>query len=1021
MSAAHSDMSPAPSPTGGAEVAKLAKLAVTASFTVDPIVDPLLLLLRETGLQEDLDVAVMPYGQIFQELLDPGRQFSRNTGGINVVLLRFEDWARQANGTPGHLEPAVAARNLADLISAIGAFAAASPTPLVVFVAPPSPAACADAPSRARLDALGDQLHQGIAGLASVRVLGLDQVWPTTAGDSASIHDAEGDRLGHIPYTPLFFAALARALARLTHAIKRPPHKVLVLDCDNTLWKGVVGEDGVQGIELTPAYLALQRFVLAKKNAGMLICLASKNVEADVLDVLQARPDMLLRANDVVSLRVNWLPKSQNIHDLATELNLGLDSFVFIDDNPVECAEVEANCPGVLVLNLPIQRDFVAFLQHVWPLDLMDVTDEDRRRTAMYQENLARDRYQKSASTLGDFLAGLDLHIEIVDPPPDLLPRLAQLTMRTNQFNFSTRRRSEAEIARLSDRGAESGCRAVLVRDRFGDYGLVGETIFAVDKGILQVDTFLLSCRVLGRGVEHAMLRDLGQIARARGLDKVVARFLTTKKNQPARRFLDGLAIAARQPIEGGTDYSFDATALADLADTPAGQVAPSEPDRDEPGKTAPPRQAASARWNRLALDLVDPAQILAAVERASLRTRQNPASMVAPRNDIERKLGLIWQQTLHLAEVGVQDDYFELGGTSLQAVMVCARIERELGRRLPLSVLSDCPTIAALAGLLEGGHQVEPLVLLAAGGPEPPLFLVHDADGETLLYRNLARRLAGVRSVYGIQPRSRAHAAITCTRIEDMAALYVAEIRRVCPQGPYFLGGLCAGGILAFEMARQLEADGDRAYLAAVFDAADVEAAPRPYLQAARSLGRVRSAMQAAALSQLPRVLAGKAWGLLSYQIESRVTRLRGRLAVNTLRMCLDRDLPLPPWARDLSVRLVYLFAESQYRPRAGLQEEIVLFRATAGHGDDEPYVQRYADPLLGWGRRSAKGVRAIDVPGGHGSMLQEPHVATVAACIANYLAALPRPASLTDAAPPSELLRAARAIQTGIHAIGA
>jgi FkbH-like protein len=1021
MSSAHSDTSPTPSATGGAQ---LAKLALISSFTVDPIVDPLLLLLRETGLQEDLDVAVMPYGQVFQELLDPGRQFARNTGGINVVLLRFEDWAREANGTPGHLEPAVAARNLADLISAITAFAAASPTPLVVFVAPPSPAACADASSRARLDALGDQLHQGIAGLASVRVLGLGQVWPTVAGDSASIHDPEGDRLGHIPYTPLFFAALARALARLTHAIKRPPHKVLVLDCDNTLWKGVVGEDGVQGIELTPAYLALQRFVLAKKNAGMLICLASKNVEADVLDVLQARPDMLLRPDDVVSLRVNWLPKSQNIHDLAAELNLGLDSFVFIDDNPVECAEVEANCPGVLVLNLPIQQDFVTFLQHVWPLDLMDVTDEDRRRTAMYQENLARDRYQKSASTLGDFLAGLDLHIDIVDPRPDLLPRLAQLTMRTNQFNFSTRRRSEAEIARLS---GESGCRAVMVRDRFGDYGLVGETIFVVDRGVLQVDTFLLSCRVLGRGVEHAMLRDLGQIARARGIDQVVARFLTTKKNQPARRFLDGLAIAARQPIEGGTDYSFDASALVDLADNAAAdpaQVAPSELERNEPGKIAPPRPAASARWNRLALDLVDPAQILAAVERASLRVRQSPALMVAPRNDIERKLGRIWQETLRLAEVGVQDDYFELGGTSLQAVTVCARIERELGRRLPLSVLSDCPTIAALAGLLEGGHHVEPLVLLAAGGPEPPLFLVHDADGETLLYRNLARRLAGVRSVYGIQPRSRAHAAITCTRIEDMAALYVAEIRRICPQGPYFLGGLCAGGILAFEMARQLEAAGDRAYLAAVFDAADVEAAPRPYLQAARSLGRVRSAMQAAPLSHLPRVLVEKAWGLLSYQMESRVTRLRGRLAVNTLRMCLDRDLPLPPWARDLSVRLVYLFAESQYRPRAGLQEEIVLYRATAGQGDDEPYVQRYADPLLGWGRRTAKGVRAIDVPGGHGSMLQEPHVATVATCIANYLAALPRPASLTSpaaAAPPSELLRAARSIQTGIHAIGA
>jgi len=219
------------------------------------------------------------------------------------------------------------------------------------------------------------------------------------------------------------------------------------------------------------------------------------------------------------------------------------------------------------------------------------------------------------------------------------------------------------------------------------------------------------------------------------------------------------------------------------------------------------------------------------------------------------------------------------------------------------------------------------------------------------------------------------------------MARHYVAEMRKVQPQGPFLLGGLCAGGVLAYEMARQLELEGETAHLVALFDAADVEAAPRPHLETSRRLARVREAVKHAPLRALPKVLAGKALRFSAYGLTTRLRTVREKLSVGTLRFCLEHGLPLPSWARALTVRAVYNAAEAAYRPQHKVREEIVLFRATSGEGIEEPYRERYADPDLGWSSRTAKRVHIIDVPGGHGSMLQEPNVEVVASHLRAYL----------------------------------
>ena len=258
-------------------------------------------------------------------------------------------------------------------------------------------------------------------------------------------------------------------------------------------------------------------------------------------------------------------------------MNLGVDSFIFVDDNPVECAEVKAACPEVLTLRLPFDGNIEEFLRHVWAFDRLRMTAEDRQRTMMYRQEADRARFQKEAPAIGEFLAGLDLRVAISEPAIDQFDRIAQLTQRTNQFNFTTIRRNEAEILRLAELGLE--CRCVEVSDRFGDYGLVGVMIFGhrSQDEVLEIDTFLLSCRVLGRGVEHAMLNALGEIAGRRQVSLVAATLIPTAKNQPARDFLEEAAGWCRQQVGGNWRYEIPSDVAAAVVYNPERAVSSRE------------------------------------------------------------------------------------------------------------------------------------------------------------------------------------------------------------------------------------------------------------------------------------------------------------------------------------------------------------------------------------------------------------------------------------------------------------
>jgi len=599
-------------------------------------------------------------------------------------------------------------KNIQDFCAALASFMRQAAAPLVLCVCPRTPAAEADPELKSVLKDAEEALLSEARKIASVHTVG--SASPLQRYPIDDYYDPESHRLGHIPYTPACYAAIGTALVRAIFKLKRNPFKVIVLDCDNTLWKGVCGEDGPMGIEVSQPYRGLQEFMVGQMHAGMLLCLCSKNNEKDVMDVFEQRSDMVLKREHLVSQRINWQAKSDNIKSLANELNLGLDSFIFLDDNPVDCADVRINCPAVLTLQLPREAESLpSFLNHIWAFDHEVVTDEDQNRTRMYQESTKRQQYREQSFSLKDFVKGLQLRVEISEATEDQLDRVSQLTFRTNQFNFTSVRRSTKEIKDfLQSNGAH--CLAVRVADRFGDYGLVGVAMYTTDVDRYKVDTLLLSCRVLGRGVEHALVSLLGQRAVREEKAFVEFSYLLTEKNLPALEFIT--SVGAQYRNEAGKCWTFPAKRLAHVEYDP-GQNAPSDGeapatvDVDKSVRRAPGVLGVvdlSASLQRIGESLYDIDRLAKAIDEHRLGTQLlHAVADAVPGSVFETAVADIWKKVLGKPHIGMNDNFFELGGTSLRAVQVIAMIKKELQQNLSIVSMFECPTVTLLAAKLSG------------------------------------------------------------------------------------------------------------------------------------------------------------------------------------------------------------------------------------------------------------------------------------------------------------------------------
>ena len=341
-------------------------------------------------------------------------------------------------------------------------------------------------------------------------------------------------------------------------ALKR--RKCLVLDLDNTLWGGVLGEDGVDGISLGgdypgKAYYMWQKALSQLSSTGVILAVCSKNNETDVQEAWDKNPSMVLKREHFSALRINWNDKATNLRELAAELNIGLDSMVFIDDNPAERELVKQMLPEVTVPDFPDKPyQLMPFFKQLVDsyFRIYAVTDEDRAKTAQYQANAMRRAEQSRFVDFEDYLYSLDISMDVIPADEHNLPRIAQMTQKTNQFNLTTRRYTEADVTGFLKSGWHIFC--VNVSDRFGDSGITG-TMFLhpVDDVTLDIDTLLASCRVLGKGIEEAFFKTVLNLMRLDGYRRVTACYLPTAKNGQTADFFDRMGMTCVAVDDDGT------------------------------------------------------------------------------------------------------------------------------------------------------------------------------------------------------------------------------------------------------------------------------------------------------------------------------------------------------------------------------------------------------------------------------------------------------------------------------------
>lgn len=360
-------------------------------------------------------------------------------------------------------------------------------------------------------------------------------------------YDARYWQIARAPYAREGLAEIAREDFKFLRALKGRARKCLVLDCDNTLWGGIIGEDGLDGIALAQshpgkAYVDFQQEVLSLHRRGVILALCSKNNESDVWDVFAKHPDMVLRREHVAAARINWSDKASNLKELAAELNIGVDSLVFVDDSDFEINLIRERLPEVQVIQLPTRRpaDYRWILASSGLFDLLQLTAEDRARGELYQTEARRRQARSEGVSMDDYCRSLNMNIEIGIADSYSIPRIVQQTQKTNQFNLTTRRYSEADVARFA--GAEEvSVYWLKVSDRFGDMGIVGTCILRFEGAVAIIDTLLLSCRALGRGIEQLFLREMLRAAFVRGARRVFGQYLPTTKNAQVADFFPRL------------------------------------------------------------------------------------------------------------------------------------------------------------------------------------------------------------------------------------------------------------------------------------------------------------------------------------------------------------------------------------------------------------------------------------------------------------------------------------------------
>lgn len=519
--------------------------------------------LEATALRHGLALEVIeaPFGQIMQEALDP--QSLLATEQPDAILLSIDVHGVALRETPGDADQAEAA--LSGILGQFDAIRqglrANTGATLIWQTVPRLPETLfgsydfrlpgthrwlVDQLNRRLADSLPpDELLVDVAGLAET--LGLD-AW----------HDPVLRNIGKLPFAQQFAPIFAEHVARVIGALRGKSRKALVLDLDNTCWSGIIGDDGLEGIvigqgsALGEAHLAVQRGALDLHGRGVVLAVSSKNEDAAARSPFREHADMLLREDHIAVFQANWIDKATNLATIADALTLGRDALVFLDDNPAERMQVRREHPEIAVPELPDDAAWYArALNAAGYFEAVAFSEDDRNRSGFYKENARRLQLQGSAGSLDDYHASLQMTATL--QPFDAMgrARIAQLVNKSNQFNLTTRRYTEAQIGAM-ETDPDRFTLQVRLADVFGDNGMISVVIADRGPEAWEIDTWLMSCRVLGRRVEEAVLAELVREARAAGARWLIGRYIPSEKNMMVARHYEKLGFEQVEVMPSG-------------------------------------------------------------------------------------------------------------------------------------------------------------------------------------------------------------------------------------------------------------------------------------------------------------------------------------------------------------------------------------------------------------------------------------------------------------------------------------
>lgn len=550
------------------------KLGIISNATTDFVVPAVI----GTGLRHGLAIECITtdFGQHMQAALDPASAI--NAAGCQAVLLALDARAFALDSAIGDGAAAEAAQQQALSNLVLMAETLGEHCPTIVLQTLPHPA-----------EALFGSFDGQVAGTATSQIAALNRSIVARAAATAdrlldiaglaascglhAWHDPIAWHMAKQPFAFHLIPLYADHLCRLLAAIRGKSRKALVLDCDNTLWAGVIGDDGMAGINIAQgdptgeAHLALQHYALALRQRGIVLAVSSKNTDEVARQVFREHPDMLLREDHIAVFQANWNDKASNLQAIAEALNIGVDALVFVDDNPAERALVRQRLPQVAVPELPADPAFyVRTVAAAGYFEADGFSEEDRQRAGFYSDNARRVALQSAVGGIDDYLRSLAMVLRLTPFDEAGRSRIAQLINKSNQFNLTTRRYTEAEIAAIASNPTVFTLQ-VRLEDRFGDNGMISSVIARQKGDAWKIDAWLMSCRVLGRRVEQAVLHQIAAAARSAGAARLIGLFIPSGRNGIVADHYAKLGFTADGTAEDGTErWTLDLAAPLDSA-----------------------------------------------------------------------------------------------------------------------------------------------------------------------------------------------------------------------------------------------------------------------------------------------------------------------------------------------------------------------------------------------------------------------------------------------------------------------